>query len=109
MAERVSVKAAIAVATTLEFLCSEVIEVVGDGMLKDEEKVLRIKPRHITLAIRSDGDLAEVLGSDTHIAMGGVIPWIEPEVAVKPKRKRRVKAVEEGDAEDEDSNEEAED
>ena len=107
VAERVSVKAAIAVATTLEFLCSEVIEVVGDGILKDEGKQMRIKPRHITLAIRSDEDLAVVLGSDTHIATGGVIPWIEPEVAMKSKRKQRRKT--EGDDEGEESGEEAED
>ena len=108
VAERVSVKAAIAVATTLEFLCSEVIEVVGDGILKDEGAPMRIKPRHITLAIRSDEDLADVLGSETHIATGGVIPWIEPEVAVKSKRKRRAKATGE-EEEEEESGEEAED
>ena len=108
VAERISVKAAISVATTLEFLCAEIIEAVGDGIIKDEETTKRIKPRHITLALRADEELTEVLGPETHIAMGGVIPWIEPEVAKKLKRKRKPKASQ-MEEEDEESEEEEED
>ena len=104
VAQRVSVKAAIAVASTLELLCSEVMELAGEN-LTEEGAYQRIKPRHLTLAIRADEELAEILGMTTHIAMGGVIPYIEPEIeyAAKPRRKKRSK----DDGDEDDENEEA--
>ena len=78
VAERVSVKAAIAVASTLEVLCSEMLELAGDHSKGDGR--VRIKPRHITLAVRKDGELEEVVGAQTHIAMGGVVPYVNPAV-----------------------------
>lgn len=92
IAERVSVKAAIAVATTLEFLCAEMIEVVGNRLMKDERDVKRIKPRHVTLGIKGDEALMQVMGANAHIAMGGVIPWVEPEVEGKVTRRHVAKA-----------------
>jgi len=72
-AKRVGAKAPIALAATLEYLISEIIELSGN--LVKESKKTRITPRHICLAVRSDEELARLMNGVT-FPTGGVIPSI---------------------------------
>ncbi|CAG9335032.1 unnamed protein product [Blepharisma stoltei] len=105
LADRISDKSAVAIAAVLEYLSAEIIELAGDQA--KEERVMKkhmIKPRHITLAIRADEELNELVGENVIIPMGGIIPHIEPEIEQKPKRKRAKKSM--GGEEEEESGEE---
>ena len=49
--DRVSAKAGVALASVLEYLCTEVVEMAGD--IAKEDGFKRIKPRHITMALKN--------------------------------------------------------
>lgn len=68
VAERVSARSAVAVAATLEFLCAEVLEMAGES-LKAETAGQLLKPRHISLALRSDEELGLILHRDAVISL----------------------------------------
>jgi histone H2A len=82
-AGRVSRTAANAMAATLEYLVSEVLEVAGRAMRESGKKTLRA--RHITLAIHRDEELHQ-LWKDSTIASGGVLPYIPQAVMSKKKK-----------------------
>merc|ERR1711862_501327 len=85
--DRVSAKAGVHLASTLEYLCAEICEAAGD--IAKEAGFKRIKPRHITLAVKNDELMNGVFG-DVHFYQGGVVPNIEPEVEdIKKKSKKR--------------------
>ncbi|KAG6525799.1 histone H2A.6-like [Zingiber officinale] len=72
-AERVGAGAPVYLASVLEYLAAEVLELAGNAA-RDNKKIL-IVPRHIQLAVRNDDELTKLLGSVT-IASGGVMPNI---------------------------------
>ncbi|OMJ82882.1 hypothetical protein SteCoe_16276 [Stentor coeruleus] len=118
IADRISPKCAIGVAAVLEYLAAEVLEMAGDVACQpDSESQHMIKPRHICLAVKSDAEMVEAIGSHVIIPMGGVIPHIEDVLEKKKRRSKNVnKATEnlkddqakEDDDEDEDEEDEEE-
>ena len=72
-AKRVGGGAPVYLASVLEYLTAEILELAGNAA-KDNKKS-RIVPRHIQLAVRNDEELNKLLGSVT-IANGGVLPNI---------------------------------
>ena len=72
-ASRIGAAAPIYLASVLEYLIAEIIELAGNAC-RDNKKV-RITPRHLQLAIRNDEELSKLLHNVT-IAQGGVLPNI---------------------------------
>ena len=72
-AKRVGVGAGVYLASVLEYLAAEILELAGNAA-RDNKKS-RIIPRHITLAVKNDEELNKLLGGVT-IASGGVLPNI---------------------------------
>ena len=93
--DRVSANAGVAVASALEYLCAEIVEAAGD--IAKEDGFKRIKPRHITLAVKSDDHMSSLFGN-ANFASGGVVPRIEPEVEAPAKKARKRKAKKEAKA-----------
>ena len=83
----ISTKAAVTLACTLEYLCSEVIELAGDECL-DEGKGKIIKPRHISLAVKKDEELSEAVGESV-FPTTSVLPYIDPVLLVTGQKERR--------------------
>ena len=100
-AQRVGMGAPVYLASVLEYLAAELLELAGNAA-KDNKKS-RIIPRHLLLAIRNDQELGKLLAGVT-IAHGGVIPNINsvllpkksPAAAEKeaksPKKKKAAKS-----------------
>ncbi|RYG97807.1 hypothetical protein EON65_52310, partial [archaeon] len=80
LASRVGAGAPVYLASVLEYLTAEVLELAGNAA-RDNKKT-RIVPRHIQLAVRNDEELNKLFGGVT-IAQGGVLPNIAP--ALVPK------------------------
>ena len=72
-AARIGSGAPVYLASVLEYLTAEILELAGNAA-RDNKKT-RIVPRHIQLAVRNDEELNKLLGSVT-IAQGGVLPNI---------------------------------
>ena len=81
-AKRNSPGAAVFMASVLEYLVAELIELAG-GIAKEQKKN-RINPRHLQLAIRNDDELSRYLESVT-ISQGGVLPNIHEVLVAKKK------------------------
>ena len=73
-------------ATVLEYLVAEILEVAGDATRQDNRK--RITPRNIMLAVRNDEELSS-LTKKVHFPESGAIPFIQPILLKKPLKKRR--------------------
>lgn len=85
-ADRIGSAAPVYMAAVLEYLVAEIIELSGNCSY--DQKKTRINPRHITLAIRNDSELAELL-NDVIISEGGVLPHIEPILLPANSRKNK--------------------
>ncbi|XP_037052263.1 histone H2A-beta, sperm-like isoform X1 [Bradysia coprophila] len=74
-AKRISSSSAVCLTSVLEYLCAEVLELAGNAA--QQNKRIRITPRHIMLAIENDAELKELL-KDVQIPEAGVMPNINP-------------------------------
>jgi histone H2A len=93
-ADRISSESAVSVASVLEYMVAELIELAGDNCYGEDQKMIskNIKPRHICLGIKQDNELNEAIGKSVIIPMGGVIPFIHE--SLEQKKKRRNKMIE---------------
>ncbi len=85
-AKRIGGGAPVYLASVLEYLTAELLELAGNAA-KDNKR-LRIVPRHVMLAVRNDDELAQLLGSVT-IAKSGVLRNINS--ALLPEKKKKSK------------------
>ncbi|CAK6966175.1 late histone H2A.2.2 [Scomber scombrus] len=85
-AQRVGTGAAVYLASILEYLCAEILELAGNA--SRDNKKQRIAPRHILLAVKNDEELNKLLAGVT-ISEGGVIPNIQ--ASLLPKRTKAPK------------------
>eukprot|EP01060_Flectonema_neradi_P006736 TRINITY_DN1460_c0_g1_i1.p1 TRINITY_DN1460_c0_g1~~TRINITY_DN1460_c0_g1_i1.p1 ORF type:complete len:148 (+),score=26.55 TRINITY_DN1460_c0_g1_i1:50-493(+) len=83
-ATRIGSNAAVFLTAVLESCTTELMELSQSVAATAGKRT--IKPRHISLAVREDADLSELLSKVT-IAQGGVRPSIHPAVAEKSKTK----------------------
>mmetsp|Transcript_10268 Transcript_10268/g.15536 ORF Transcript_10268/g.15536 Transcript_10268/m.15536 type:complete len:153 (+) Transcript_10268:112-570(+) len=81
---RIGGGAPIYLASVLEYLTAELLELAGNAA-KDNKKQ-RIIPRHIMLAIKNDDELRLLL-SEVTIVQAGVMPNVRPELMPKKKKK----------------------
>ncbi|XP_035240741.1 histone H2A-like [Anguilla anguilla] len=98
-AERIGAGAPVYLASVLEYLVAEVLELAGNAA-RDNKKA-RIMPRHLQLAVRNDEELNKLFGGVV-IAQGGVLPNIQ---AVLLPKKTSQGAVGAGKAKSVDSQE----
>jgi histone H2A len=89
-ADRIGAGAPIYLASVLEYLTAEILELAGNA--SRDNKKQRIVPRHILLAIRNDEELNKLLKNVT-ISAGGVIPNIH--TVLLPKKSSQRQAAEE--------------
>lgn len=73
---RVGPGAGVYCAAVMEYLVAEILELAGN--VAHDNKRTRIIPRHLSLAIKNDEELVKVVGENTVIAEGGVLPSIHP-------------------------------
>ncbi len=83
-AKRIGGGAPVFLASVLEYLTAELLELAGNAA-KDNKKQ-RIVPRHIMLAVKNDDELSTLLKGVT-IANGGVLPNINN--ALLPEKKKK--------------------
>nr|XP_002193988.4 histone H2A-beta, sperm [Taeniopygia guttata] len=69
-AERIRSAAAICLAAVMEYMAAEVLELAGNAARQDRK--MKILPRHIQLAVRSDDELNKLFACVT-IPQGGVM------------------------------------
>lgn len=86
-AQRIGGGAPVYMAAVMEYICAEVLELSGNAA-KDNKKV-RIGPRHIQLAVRSDEELDKFFGNAI-ISAGGVLPNIH-EILLPTKKGKKGK------------------
>ena len=84
-ARRVGSGAPVYLASVLEYLTAELLELAGNAA-KDNKRS-RIVPRHIMLAVRNDDELTKLLSSVT-IAQAGVLPNIHSSLMPDKKKKK---------------------
>ena len=87
-AQRVGAGAPVYLASVLEYLTAEILELAGNAAT--ENKKNRIIPRHIQLAVRNDEELNKLLGGVT-ISQGGVLPNVHSVLLPKKKEGEETK------------------
>ncbi|KAG9390430.1 Core histone H2A [Carpediemonas membranifera] len=83
-AKRIGAGAPVYLASVLEYITAEVIELAGNAVRENNKR--RITPRHIQLAIRHDEELSRLF-ADVVIPQGGVLPHIHQRILSKSKGK----------------------
>jgi len=87
-AKRVSASAATYMAAVLEYLTAELLELSAKVVTQNKKsKSKRITPRAVTLAVRHDDDLGQLL-KDVTLSRGGVIPNVHKALERKKKGKK---------------------
>uniref|UniRef100_A0A8C6YBD9 Histone H2A n=1 Tax=Naja naja TaxID=35670 RepID=A0A8C6YBD9_NAJNA len=89
-AERISLSASVYLASILEYLTAEVMELAGNAAHQNKKR--RIGPRHIQLAVRNDEELNKLFTNVT-IPQGGVLPNIHS--LLLPKKTAQFKEAKE--------------
>jgi histone H2A len=79
-APRIGAGAPVYLASVLEYLTAELLELAGNATREGDKK--RIVPRHVQLAVRNDEELNRLLGGVT-IAQGGVLPHVHASLLPK--------------------------
>lgn len=85
-APKIGCGASIYLAALLEYLAAEILELAAQAAT--DNKLKRIKPRHVLLAIRNDDEL-DLLLSGVVIPEGGVMPSINSVLLPKQTAKTR--------------------
>lgn len=86
-ATRVGAGASIYMTAVMEYLAAEVLELAGNAAT--DNKVQRITPRHIFLAMENDTELQDFLrGGRVTITAGGAVPRIPK--ALLPKKHKKL-------------------
>lgn len=78
--KRVGAAASVYLTAVLEYLTAELLEL--SGKVAQQHKKKRITPRAVTLAVRHDDELSQLLGNVT-FSQGGVVPNINEEFKKK--------------------------
>jgi len=81
-AERIGASAPVYMASVLEYLTAEILELAGNAAT--DNKKVRITPRYLNLAIRGDDELNQLLNG-VQISAGGVMPHINNSLLPKTK------------------------
>lgn len=84
--KRLGAGAPVYLAGVLEYIAAEILELAGNAA--KDNKVQRITPRHLVLAIRMDEELNTIVKGV--VAKGGVLPLIQP--ALIPKNSKSGKS-----------------
>lgn len=72
-AKRISASAGVYMASVLEYLSSEILDLSGQAAMAN--KRVRINPRHVMLSVSQDAELSELL-RDVTFPAAGVTPFI---------------------------------
>ena len=83
-ADRIGGGAPIYLTATLQYICSEVLELAGNEAQKVNKQ--RLMPRHVMLAIKNDIELNKLLGHGADFAQTGVVPKIHKEIMPNAKK-----------------------
>ena len=86
-ARRVGASSAVYMAAVLEYLSAELLELTTKAVV--EKKAKRLTPRAMTLAVRADDDLGELLKAVT-LSKGGVVPSVD-KASKKAKKAKKSK------------------
>ena len=87
-AARVSPSSAVYIAAVVDYLLTEMLESASKGVLSKKGGSRRITPRALTLAVRHDADLGELL-KDVTLAKGGVVPNVAKALERKAKKSKK--------------------
>lgn len=100
-AERISSCAPVYLASVLEYLTADILDLASSASQQDSKKSNRITPRNLQLGIQNDSEMSKLL-SGVIISQGGVVPQVHPSLLPKNKRagaKRQKKVDPESDEE----------
>lgn len=88
---RIGRGAPVYMAAVLEYLAAEVLELAGNAA-RDMKKQ-RIVPRHLMLAIKNDDELRKLVGQNTIVAGGGVVPFILADLLKRDTKKKALEPM----------------
>ena len=88
-ADRIGGGAPVYLASALQYICSEVLELAGNEC--ELAKRQRIVPRHIMLGIKNDSELNKLLGKNCDFSESGVVPNIHK--SILPGKKGKGKSM----------------